>query len=273
MKQYSLFIILLLSLFLTNCGGGEQYEPPKRTFFKPPLDNHIRDLSNEPTYSIILYDMDVDETQKPPQYLHKYRIITQKDSTFQDKITNWEKVSEDYFFGHENDMGMEVASKKADGTVNKTPTPPGFNEYVGNEKYGKWQRDDSGRSFWVFYGQYAMLRSLFGYGAYPVYRTGWNDYDRNYRGSSKRYYGEKSSTGGSRFGTNSAATKKANPNFFERKKTKSGLKKPSTASRYSSSGKKSTKSTKSRYGSSSKKTRSSSRWGSSSRSRGGGFGK
>ena len=62
---------------------------------------------------------------------------------------------------------------------------------VGNPRYGNWRRNSSGTSFWVFYGQYAMMRSLFfspmrySYGSW--YRgRGWSyygDVGRNYYGT------------------------------------------------------------------------------------------
>ncbi|WP_371376944.1 hypothetical protein [Thalassotalea aquiviva] len=35
-------------------------------------------------------------------------------------------------------------------------------QLIGNPNYGQWQNDSSGSSFWVWYGQYALLRDLLG---------------------------------------------------------------------------------------------------------------
>ncbi len=53
---------------------------------------------------------------------------------------------------------------------------------VGNPRYGNWQRNSSGQSFWVFYGQYAMMRSLF-FRPGPYYYSSW------YRNRGWSYYG------------------------------------------------------------------------------------
>ncbi|KAF3983006.1 MAG: hypothetical protein HFP81_09820 [Methylococcales symbiont of Hymedesmia sp. n. MRB-2018] len=67
---------------------------------------------------------------------------------------------------------------------------------VGNPGYGEYRQDNSGRSFWHWYGQYAFFRSMFGGGYYntsPIYYNRWNrrphysyynDYGRGSYGSS-----------------------------------------------------------------------------------------
>ncbi len=66
------------------------------------------------------------------------------------------------------------ASKSAEGAGS---------HLVGNPRYGNWQRNSSGQSFWVFYGQYAMMRSLF-FRPGPYYYGGW------YRNRGWSYYGD-----------------------------------------------------------------------------------
>ena len=62
---------------------------------------------------------------------------------------------------------------------------------VGNPRYGQWRQNSSGQSFWAFYGQYALMRSLF-FSPRPYYYSswypnrGWSYYGnvgRNYYGS------------------------------------------------------------------------------------------
>ena len=69
--------------------------------------------------------------------------------------------------------------------------------YVGNEQYGRWQRDSSGSRFWAFYGQYAFLNAMLGGNRY--YYNDWNDWRRNYRGRTP-YYG-RNPDGSARYGT------------------------------------------------------------------------
>ncbi len=76
----------------------------------------------------------------------------------------------------------------------ETITPGSY--LVGNPGYGEYRQDNSGRSFWHWYGQYAFFSSLFRggmYNHYPIYYNSWNrrprysyyhDYGRNAYGSS-----------------------------------------------------------------------------------------
>lgn len=137
--------------------------------------------------------------------------VSEKEVMAQDvseEIGEWVVVEKDFFEHHINNMGMEVASKGADGKVNKIPAPPGYGTHVGNDKYGKWQKQSNGTSFWVFYGQYAFMRSMFGYHS-PIYRSSYTGYRSNYHGR-QAYYGTK--TGGtSAYGTGSANARTQNP--------------------------------------------------------------
>ena len=59
-------------------------------------------------------------------------------------------------------------------------------QLVGNPNYGQWRTDSSGTSFWVWYGQFALMRDLIGgprigYGAWAGGRdySYYHDYGRN----------------------------------------------------------------------------------------------
>ena len=183
-------------------------------------------------------------------YMHQYKIIEETEpGKPEERLTDWYEVSEGYFESHANDMGMEIASRGEDGKLQKGASPPGYNNYVGNPKYGRWE-NRGGSSFWAFYGQYAFMSSMFNMMTYPVRRSYWNDYRGSYYGTGRSYYGPTAS-GRSYYGTNSDYNRSTRPN--------------STWSRNTSS-------FKNRV--SSRTSRSSSRYGgSSSRSRGGGYGK
>lgn len=125
-----------------------------------------------------------------------------------EETSDWVTVEKDFFEYHIHNMGMEVASKDAEGKVSKVPAPPGYGNHVGNKKYGKWERHSNGTSFWVFYGQYAFMRSMFGYNR-PIYRNNYNTYRSSYHGK-QAYYGGKS--GGTRaYGTGSGNARSQNP--------------------------------------------------------------
>jgi len=194
--------IFALSLLLfVGCGGS--------SYTKNPIDNLIKNMSELESFSIILHDMD-EKGMFFSDYYHQYKIIKEINGEIKSEITGWLEVSKSYFARNQNNMGMELVSKTKDGKLNKIASPPGFSNYVGNSNYGEW-RNSGGNSFWVFYGQYAMLSHLFNMGSYPVYRNSWNNYDRNYR-SSRPYYGKLKKDGTRAYGSRSTFAKKTNPN-------------------------------------------------------------
>ncbi|NJL14898.1 MAG: hypothetical protein HC913_19125 [Microscillaceae bacterium] len=254
-KWFLMLATLVLALWA--CESKPRYTGPS------PVDKMVRDMMDEKTFSIVLFDMQVDEDKD--LYQHKYRItVNTEDSTAQPKTTEWVNVDEVFFAENLDNMGLELASKSPDGTIHKVPSPPGFNGYVGNERYGQWRNDNSGNSFWAFYGQYMFMSTMFNMMAGPTYRntySGYQTYRSNPSTRNQPYYG----SGNNRYGTNSPATRASNPNFFQRKQQMQKLssfkqKVASNPSRYSRS-------------SSARTSRSTSRTGSSSRSRGSSFGK
>jgi len=242
-------IIAIITLFVLSCGGGQTYE-----YIRPPVDQMYSSLKTLDTYTIILEDMDVPEEGV---FRHKYRVVYPvNDTTIADSTTRWMAVDQTYFFKNEGNLGMALVSKKEDGTLNKIAAPAGYDNYVGNEKYGQWQTNSSGGSFWAFYGRYMFLSSLFHYTS-PVGYRGYRTYDTSYRGS-RPYYGGTSSN--PKYGTSSSSMKNSKPSFFTRRASSTGWK--SSRSSY--------KSTKSFSGSGSSRYNSS---GGGIRGFGGGFGK
>lgn len=221
-------------------------------FEKNPVDVLMRDMTNTPIYSILLYDMNVEGTFFK-EYQHQYRILKQDSVGDQPEeiITDWYPVSESFFNQHINNMGMEIAAKTKEGEITKTPAPPGYNNYVGNPQYGYWQQGPGGNSFWAFYGQYAFLSSLLNMATFPIRQSYYDDY-RDYRRSGRPYYGPEVS-GRRAYGTGSTYTTTSKPNSTWRQ---------STSSRQFRSATQRTSRSGTRYNS-----------GGSMRSRGGGFGK
>lgn len=243
-----LFLFIVLAVTLSSCGGG---------FEKSPLDNIIRDMSDVPAYSVILHDMNVEGTIFD-DYYHQYEIIKIKEGAEPERtITDWIEVPEELFQKHIDHMGMEIVSKGDDGKVNKTAAPPGYNNFVGNEKYGSWVSNNSGGSFWQFYGQYMFLNTMFNMATFPARRSYYDTYRTDYYGR-RPYYGPTTSGGGRTFGTGGAYTSR----------TTAG----STWNTKNTSFKNKVRRSVTRSGSNS---RSSGRYNSSGsmRSRGGGFGK
>ena len=233
--------LLILTLFLSSCGGDK--------YIKPPLDTIIRDMPSDRVFSILLYDMDV-QGNFSRDYYHQYRIIEETTpGKPEERLTEWYKVDEKYFNQHADNMGMTIASRGEDGKLEKTVAPPGYNNYVGNPKYGSWQGSGT-NSFWAFYGQYAFMSSMFNLATYPVRRSYYDGYRGNYYGRGRSYYGPTTS-GRPYYGTNSSYTQSTRPNSSWSRNTSTF--KQRVSGRTSRSG--------SRYS------------GSSSRSRGGGYGK
>jgi hypothetical protein len=107
----------------------------------------------------VLHDMELDENSRI--YKHKYRITKNPlDTASKPYTTEWVEVDEVFFAENVDNMGLELASKSPDGKVHKTPSPAGFNGYVGNDQYGTWKQDNQGNKFWEYYGQYAFLNSM-----------------------------------------------------------------------------------------------------------------
>ena len=213
LKNWSILTVLVF--LLAACGSSNKFE-------KTPIDKLITELDAEQTYSIILYDMDIEDKTFSDSYKHRYKIITQKDSTPKEKITDWYPVSEPFFARHQNDLGMEVCSKTG-GKISKVTAPPGYSTYVGNAQYGQWKSGSDGNSFWEFYGKYAMMSSMLGLASSMINRNGYNDYHSNYYGR-QPYYGGMTTTGQPMYGTMSAHSQNTNSSFHQRAATNNSFK-------------------------------------------------
>ncbi len=245
MKLVNYLILPLIILLLSGCSS-------KLDLTKKPVDIMIRDMVDLPTFSVTLYDMNTEGTFFK-KYYHQYQIIKddEKGDPVED-ITGWYDVSKDYFTSHVNNMGMEIASKQ-DGKVSKTVAPPGYGSYVGNQRYGNWTQR-GGNSFWAFYGQYAFMSSMFRMSTYPIRRSYYNDYNSNYRGTGRSYYGPKGTNGRSMYGTSSSYNAGRTNSRWNTNPSNNSLKQRVNSS-------------------TSRSSRSGSRYSSSSRSRSGGYGK
>lgn len=220
---------------------------------KTPVDNLIVELSAEQNYSILLADMD----SRGSNYFHKYKTLIEKPDTVLVRDSEWEKVSDVFFDANINNLGMAIATKK-EGKLSKIASPAGYNNFIGNEKYGQWKEKD-GYSFWEFYGQYAFMSAIFNMATYPVRRSYWDEYYRGGYYGSRPYYGPS----GNMYGTRSY-TREGSGGSQTRWANKPSSFKNDVRSKVSRSAER----TKTR------RARNTSRYSrSSSRSRGGGFGK
>jgi len=110
----------------------------------------------------------------------------------------WVGVPRTTYEAMRNDLGMAIEHKPAgryDSESEHVAQPAGF-AYMApptepSNQYGYWEHRD-GRSFWVFYGQYALMRDLlFNRGYQPVERGEWEGY-RTYHSRGQTYYGQDS---------------------------------------------------------------------------------
>jgi hypothetical protein len=124
----------------------------------------------------------------------------------------WTTVPQATYDAMRNDLGMAVEHKpegKYDFEGEHVAQPAGF-AYVapysqGSNQYGYWEHRD-GRDFWVFYGQYALLRDLlFNHHYTPFDRYEWEDY-RTYSTRGQTYYGHEGLGSAPKYGTQGATT-------------------------------------------------------------------
>ena len=189
-RRSVIFLSILAIVSLCGCG-------------KPglPIDSIRNQLRGVPTFSVVLNDMK-EEGNFFKSFYHKYDIITEEDQM----ETDWTEVPKDYYRENVPFLGMTIWVKK-DGKEGGGAGPPGY-EYVGDSKYGRWERHSSGQSFWVFYGQYRLLSDLLGGG--PIFRRNYDTY-RDYRSKKRPYFGANRE-----YGTNGSFTKRQKPDFYSR---------------------------------------------------------
>jgi hypothetical protein len=165
----------------------------------PKKEAELRSISAQlyTAWDKVLVDM---ETKRGDEYDQKIRTVT---TQFDDngskpgKVSSdekWVQVSKGQYDAHKSDLGMTIEHKSAgkyDVEAERVAEPAGF-AYMAppgqRNQYGYWDHRD-GRDFWVFYGQYALLRDLlFNYRYVPLPRGEWEEY-RTYRSRGQTYYG------------------------------------------------------------------------------------
>ncbi len=125
----------------------------------------------------------------------------------------WVEVAEATYNSDKNDLGMAIAHKPAgkyDSEAERVAQPAGFAYIapvsVGRNQYGYWD-NSGGHSFWVWYGQYALLRDLlFNHDYRPLDRYEWEGY-RDSWSTGRTYYGHDPAYGDApRYGTQGTST-------------------------------------------------------------------
>jgi hypothetical protein len=169
------------------------------------LEARIAQLNT--TWDKVLVDME----KHGGTYREEIRTVsTPKDGQTTSK-EDWVEVSEARYDTLKNDLGMSIEHKplgKYDDEADRVAQPAGF-AYMAppgqSNQYGHWE-NNNGHSFWVWYGQYALMRDLlFNHRYQPLPSDDYYQY-RDYRSRGQTYYGRDESGSGSRYGTNGSAT-------------------------------------------------------------------
>jgi hypothetical protein len=124
---------------------------------------------------------------------------------------HWVQVPQSTYAAMQGDLGMAIEHKslgKYDSESDRVAQPAGFAYMAppsqGSNQYGYWDHS-GGHDFWVFYGQYALMRDLlFRHDYRPLDRGEWEGY-RDYQSRGRTYYGNDSASG-QKYGTQGAAT-------------------------------------------------------------------
>jgi hypothetical protein len=159
----------------------------------------------------------VDMRSHGGRYEQQIRTVTTHypDATAKNGATTsderWVTVAQPTYRAMQNDLGMAVEHKNPglyDSEAERVAQPAGF-AYMAppgqTNQYGYWERRD-GRDFWVFYGQYALMRDLlFNHSYRPLERYDWDGYYESRR-TGRTYYGNDSATGAPRYGSQGTAT-------------------------------------------------------------------
>jgi outer membrane murein-binding lipoprotein Lpp len=176
----------------------------------PKKADELRTLSGQlyNSWDKLLVDMETRGIGSDKSYDQKIRTVTTHfpDATVKNGETTsderWMEAPRPTFDAQKNDLGMVLEHKPAglyDFEAEHTPQPAGFAYMappsVGSNQYGYWEHRD-GQSFWVFYGQYALMRDLlFNHSYRPPMPY---EYDGYYsaRRSGQTYYGKEYGTAG-----------------------------------------------------------------------------
>ena len=165
----------------------------------------------------ILVDMETRGSGNSREYDQKIKTVrtTVSDATGKGGTATsdekWVDVSKAQYQAMEKDLGMAIEHKPAgkyDTESERVAQPAGF-AYMAppgqSNQYGHWEQNN-GTSFWVFYGQYALMRDLLFNRSYrPLDYREYHDY-YTYRQRNETYYGRDTATQAPKYGTAGTAT-------------------------------------------------------------------
>ena len=201
-----------------------------------PVPELARQLAEYSEYSIIVDDVDDGFLRNSMTLKSSYLVAgpigenpDEGEAAEFDEQVNTYSISDRLVDRYERSIGMVVAAKNADGTVTGyNQSHPPYYQHVGRSQYGYF----GAGGFWIFYGQYAFMRTAMG-----GHRINRGDYG-TYVGTRNRgqpYYGPQ--TGGRpTFGANGTATATTRPTFSQRYQAKQARFQARASSRAASGG-------------------------------------
>ncbi len=151
----------------------------------------------------------VDMRRRGSEYDQQIRTVSTPQGGQTSSEEKWVSVPRGTFESMQNHLGMAIEHKglgKYDSEAERTAQPAGF-AYMAppgqRNQYGYWE-NRGGHDFWVFYGQYALMRDLlFNRDYRPLDRGDWDGY-RSSQSRGQTYYGD--SGGSQKYGTSGTAT-------------------------------------------------------------------
>ena len=196
--------------------AGDEWKKDKASLSDAAADLQSRTGQLYDSWDKVLVDMKSQDTGGRSLYEQKIRTVrTHQCSTTSDE--QWVQVPQPTYDADRNDLGMAIEHKPAgkyDSEADKVAQPAGFAYMAppsqGSNQYGYWDHRDGGQSFWVWYGQYALLRDLLFNRSYrPLDRSEWEDF-RNYRSRGETYYGRDFESGDApKYGSNGTSTQRS----------------------------------------------------------------
>jgi len=197
-------------IFLISCGGT--------VVPSNPLKEMKRKFESKDAYTILLADMDLEDNQ----FKHKYTILDIDNANrVTARKTEWINVNDDFFYLHEDNLGMEILSKSPNGKINNLVSPPGFTNFIGNINYGQWT--DLGT--WGFDENHQGLYKNLEIENLSIYKKEYVDFTLKYK-YNKPHYGEKTHGDSTKYGTRSHHWFYYRPLFYTRRYSHRSFRKP-----------------------------------------------
>jgi hypothetical protein len=149
-----LFLAFIFMVNIFQCGGSSSSDYEYPTNRGRDFSQIVREFDAHNEFSLILRDMDY----KNSQHYHKYEYVTDTSDVIVSSETGWYEVTPTFFKQHVNHLGLQLLHKNG-GTKSFGVDPPGFSQFVGNEKYGSW-KDNYGEYEWHYSPEYENLNAI-----------------------------------------------------------------------------------------------------------------